>query len=332
MADSAAGRRAHPPAGRRRPGAGDAAPAGARSAARGEPRSRRRAGAEAGGRPLAQGVDPLRDDQAGHGARGRLGLAQHLHVHEEHGRPAGGARDGIVRAIVRPAIVESAVAYPFRGWNEGFTTSAPLVYLALKGQNMLPVSPKLILDVVPVDHVVSGDADGGGAGDRRAAEAGVPAVERRPEPAAHGSRRHADRALQAQALPGQGDRQQASSTSWRRAWSSGRSPRPNTTGIRSRPAARHRQEGVRDAGAHPPALGRGALHRGRRSDQEGLRRGRSGHHRGGGEHRAVPPVHLREQLHLPRRQHPRAARPDAARRSGAADVGARERWISTTTG
>ena len=45
---------------------------------------------------------------------------------------------------------------PFRGWNEGFTTSAPLVYLALKGQNVLPVSPKLILDVVPVDHVVRG--------------------------------------------------------------------------------------------------------------------------------------------------------------------------------
>src|SRR5215471_9156572 len=60
---------------------------------------------------------------------------------------------GIVRAIVRPAIVESAVAYPFQGWNEGFTTSAPLVYLALKGQNVLPVSNKLILDVVPVDFV-----------------------------------------------------------------------------------------------------------------------------------------------------------------------------------
>jgi long-chain acyl-CoA synthetase len=62
---------------------------------------------------------------------------------------------GIVRAIVRPAIVESALEFPFRGWNEGFTTSAPLVYLALKGQNVLPVSDKLILDVVPVDHVVS---------------------------------------------------------------------------------------------------------------------------------------------------------------------------------
>src|SRR5204862_4897137 len=31
----------------------------------------------------------------------------------------------------------------------------PLVYLALKGQNVLPVAPKLILDVVPVDHVAS---------------------------------------------------------------------------------------------------------------------------------------------------------------------------------
>src|SRR5579862_7540064 len=63
---------------------------------------------------------------------------------------------GIVRSIVRPAIVESAVAYPFPGWNEGFTTSAPLVYLALKGQNVLPVADKLILDVVPVDHVCAG--------------------------------------------------------------------------------------------------------------------------------------------------------------------------------
>ncbi len=60
---------------------------------------------------------------------------------------------GIVRSIVRPAIVETAVEYPFRGWNEGFTTSAPLVYLALKGQNLLPVSESLILDIVPVDYI-----------------------------------------------------------------------------------------------------------------------------------------------------------------------------------
>jgi long-chain acyl-CoA synthetase len=61
----------------------------------------------------------------------------------------------MVRSIVRPAIVESALSYPFPGWNEGFTTSAPLVYLALKGQNTLPVSESLILDMVPVDHVAA---------------------------------------------------------------------------------------------------------------------------------------------------------------------------------
>ncbi len=62
----------------------------------------------------------------------------------------------IVRSIVRPAIVESSLAYPLRGWNEGFTTSAPLVYLALKGQNKLPVSESLILDMVPVDYIAGG--------------------------------------------------------------------------------------------------------------------------------------------------------------------------------
>jgi long-chain acyl-CoA synthetase len=62
----------------------------------------------------------------------------------------------IVRSIVRPAIVESSQHYPFPGWNEGFTTSAPLVYLALKGQNVLPVEESLILDMVPVDHIAAG--------------------------------------------------------------------------------------------------------------------------------------------------------------------------------
>ncbi|HEY0713555.1 MAG TPA: AMP-binding protein, partial [Polyangia bacterium] len=63
---------------------------------------------------------------------------------------------GIFRSIVRPAIVESSMSYPFPGWNEGFTTSAPLVYLALKGQNLIPVNNQLILDMVPVDHIAAG--------------------------------------------------------------------------------------------------------------------------------------------------------------------------------
>jgi long-chain acyl-CoA synthetase len=56
---------------------------------------------------------------------------------------------------VRPAIVESALKYPFPGWNEGMNTSAPLAYLGLHGQLYFPGSNDLILDVVPVDYVAS---------------------------------------------------------------------------------------------------------------------------------------------------------------------------------
>src|SRR5919107_1558899 len=61
----------------------------------------------------------------------------------------------IVSAIVRPSIVESAMSYPFPGWNEGFTTTAPIIFLVLKGQTQIPASEKLILDITPVDQVAS---------------------------------------------------------------------------------------------------------------------------------------------------------------------------------
>ncbi|HEY2866011.1 MAG TPA: AMP-binding protein, partial [Pyrinomonadaceae bacterium] len=53
----------------------------------------------------------------------------------------------------RPSIVESAQSYPFPGWNEGFTTTAPLILIALRGQPIIPVNEKLVLDIVPVDMV-----------------------------------------------------------------------------------------------------------------------------------------------------------------------------------
>ncbi len=65
------------------------------------------------------------------------------------------AEQGMVRAIVRPSIVESAISYPFPGWNEGFTTTAPLIFIALKGQTQIPVNEKLILDITPVDQVAA---------------------------------------------------------------------------------------------------------------------------------------------------------------------------------
>src|SRR5437588_10686379 len=65
------------------------------------------------------------------------------------------AETGIVRSIVRPSIVESAKDYPFPGWNEGFTTTAPIVFMTLKGQRQLPANKKLVLDITPVDQVAA---------------------------------------------------------------------------------------------------------------------------------------------------------------------------------
>jgi long-chain acyl-CoA synthetase len=62
-------------------------------------------------------------------------------------------QDDIVKTLVRPSVVESANQYPFAGWNEGFTTTAPLILIALRGQPIIPVNEKLIMDVIPVDMV-----------------------------------------------------------------------------------------------------------------------------------------------------------------------------------
>jgi len=62
-------------------------------------------------------------------------------------------QDDIVKVLVRPSIVESSQSYPFPGWNEGFTTTAPLILIALRGQPIIPVNEKLVLDVIPVDMV-----------------------------------------------------------------------------------------------------------------------------------------------------------------------------------
>src|SRR5438132_7035372 len=65
------------------------------------------------------------------------------------------AETEIIRSIVRPSIVESAKDYPFPGWNEGFTTTAPIIFMTLKGQRQIPANPNLILDITPVDQVAA---------------------------------------------------------------------------------------------------------------------------------------------------------------------------------
>ena len=62
-------------------------------------------------------------------------------------------QEDIVKILVRPSIVESSQSYPFPGWNEGFTTTAPLILIALRGQPIIPVNEKLVLDIIPVDMV-----------------------------------------------------------------------------------------------------------------------------------------------------------------------------------
>ncbi len=65
------------------------------------------------------------------------------------------AGSGLRFTIVRPAVVESSVAFPVKGWNEGINTSAPLIYSAVNGQAQIPGSDHF-LDVIPCDMVAAG--------------------------------------------------------------------------------------------------------------------------------------------------------------------------------
>jgi thioester reductase-like protein len=64
--------------------------------------------------------------------------------------------NGLPVAIVRPAIVETSVERPFRGWNEGINTSASLSYLLGTAFRQLPSNERKRLDIVPVDAVCAG--------------------------------------------------------------------------------------------------------------------------------------------------------------------------------
>ncbi|HLW85954.1 MAG TPA: SDR family oxidoreductase [Candidatus Sulfotelmatobacter sp.] len=63
---------------------------------------------------------------------------------------------GLPIAVVRPAIVETSVAKPFCGWNEGINTSASLSYLLGTYFRQLPSNESKRLDIIPVDAVCDG--------------------------------------------------------------------------------------------------------------------------------------------------------------------------------
>lgn len=65
------------------------------------------------------------------------------------------AKSGLPFTIARPACCESTIEFPFPGWNEGIGTSAPIIFLAMKGHHQL-IGGEHILDFVPSDMVCAG--------------------------------------------------------------------------------------------------------------------------------------------------------------------------------
>jgi long-chain acyl-CoA synthetase len=63
------------------------------------------------------------------------------------------ARDTLTATVVRPSVIESSLADPAPGWNQGVNTSAPLTYLTGRGFRFIPATGALVLDVIPVDLV-----------------------------------------------------------------------------------------------------------------------------------------------------------------------------------
>ncbi|QIG45830.1 HAD-IB family hydrolase [Nocardioides anomalus] len=66
------------------------------------------------------------------------------------------AATGKRTSIVRPSIIESALERPHVGWIEGFKMAEPLILAYGRGElPEFPAAADTIVDIVPVDHVVS---------------------------------------------------------------------------------------------------------------------------------------------------------------------------------
>ena len=59
-------------------------------------------------------------------------------------------------SIVRPAIVESSLKYPYPGWIEGFKMADTIILAYGRGQlPEFPASPDAVIDIIPCDYVVN---------------------------------------------------------------------------------------------------------------------------------------------------------------------------------
>lgn len=65
------------------------------------------------------------------------------------------ARSGLPFTIARPACCESCLEFPSKGWNEGISTSVPIIFLVMKGAVFIPAG-HVDLDFIPTDLVCAG--------------------------------------------------------------------------------------------------------------------------------------------------------------------------------
>ena len=125
--------------------------------------ARRELGA-AGIPALSEKVESLRrrwvDDQMTQAGRARassLGFPDAYAFTKALGeRALAETRGDIAVSIVRPSIIESALAEPFPGWIRGFRMAEPVIAAYARGLlKEFPGVPEGVIDVIPVDLVVS---------------------------------------------------------------------------------------------------------------------------------------------------------------------------------
>ena len=125
--------------------------------------ARRELGA-AGIPALSHKVESLRqrwvDDQmtaAGRARASSLGFPDAYAFTKALGeRALAETRGGIAVSIVRPSIIESALAEPYPGWIRGFRMAEPVIAAYARGLlKEFPGVPEGVIDVIPVDMVVA---------------------------------------------------------------------------------------------------------------------------------------------------------------------------------
>lgn len=66
------------------------------------------------------------------------------------------AATGVLTTILRPSIVESALAYPYPGWIEGYKMAEPIIMAYGRGDLPdFPAAADSVVDIIPVDLVVN---------------------------------------------------------------------------------------------------------------------------------------------------------------------------------